>query len=257
MKKKLYLTAFLCLWASHATAATLQESFNVHIGFFDAAKVNISYTLGTNYNFSSEIVTSGLFDTFYSFKAQYKTSGILNNNQFITNDYHQSTKSSSHMRTKNLIFDEKGILKKRVSTKDEYEKSVDVTLPNPSPDAFDIQTVLLMMLSNLQNKNTCALNKTVFNSKKTYHISIEDEGITEYQNKKTPFKGKARKCRAFIHQEKTEKGDLLWQVSAERSILFYIMQDQTTGLFFVPEVNISSTPLGDLNAYAVTYQIRR
>ena len=100
------------------------------------------------------------------------------------------------------------------------------------------------------------MSKTVFNSKKTYHINIEDEGTVFYQNKKTPFSGEARKCRAFIHQEKTEKGDLLWQVSSERSIIFYVLKDKKTGLSFVPEVNISSTPLGDLNAYATTYQTK-
>lgn len=255
--KKLFLSAaFLFALSLRANAATLFETFDVRIGFFDAAKVSVAYSLGDNYAFSSEIQTSGMFDTFYSFKAQYNTFGILQNGAFITKNYHQSTKSSAHLRTKSLIFNEKGILQKRISTKDEYENAFDVVLPDTMPDAFDIQTVLLMMLSKIQKDDTCALNKTVFNSKKTYHISIEDEGITDYKSKKTPFAGNARKCRAFIHQEKTEKGDLLWQVSAERSIIFYVMQDQKTGLFFIPEVNISSTPLGDLNAYATTYQIK-
>ena len=255
--KKLFLTAaFLSALSFHANAATLTQSFNVRIGFFDAAKVNVSYTLGTNYAFASEIQTSGMFDTFYSFRAHYNTSGVLRNKAFITKKYTQNTKSSAHMRTKSLIFNQGGILEKRLSSKDNDERSVDVILPASMPDAYDIQTVLLMMLSNLQNNNTCALTKTVFNSKKTYHISIEDEGTLSYKNKKTPFKGLARKCHAFIHQEKTEKGDLLWQVSAERSIVFYLMQDHKTGLYFVPEVNISSTPLGDLNAYATNYQIK-
>ena len=256
MKKIFSAAVLFCTFALSTKAATLTQNFDVRIGIFDAAKVSVSYTLGNTYAFSSEIKTSGMFDTFYSFKAQYNTSGILQNGAFITKNYHQSTKSSAHTRTKSLIFNEKGILQKRISTKDEYENSVDVILPDTMPDAFDIQTVLLMMLSALQTKDTCALNKTVFNSKKTYHISIEDEGMTEYKSKKTPFAGNARKCLAFIHQEKTEKGDLLWQVSAERSIVFYLMQDKKTGLFFIPEVNISSTPLGDLNAYAKTYEIK-
>ncbi|MBO7098107.1 MAG: hypothetical protein J6W11_05675, partial [Alphaproteobacteria bacterium] len=60
----------------------------------------------------------------------------------------------------------------------------------------------------------------------------------------------------FIHQEKAEKGDLLWQISAEKSIVLYLMKDEKTGLFFVPEIEISSTPLGDLKAYLKTYQLK-
>lgn len=256
MKKLFLLTALLSALSIKANAATLSQNFDVRIGIFDAAKVSVSYTLGNNYTFSSEIKTSGMFDTFYSFNALYHTSGILRSNFFITKEYTQHTKSSSHIRTKKLVFDENGVIKKRISTKDDYENVVDVTLPDIIPDAYDIQTVLLMMLSKIQNNDTCALTKTVFNSKKIYHISIEDEGTTFYKNKKSPFSGNARKCHAFIHQEKTEKGDLLWQVSSERSIIFYVLKDEKTGLSFVPEVNISSTPLGDLNAFATTYQIK-
>ena len=256
MKKLFLLTAFLSALSIRANAATLTQSFDVRIGIFDAAKVNVSYTLGEQYTFSSEIKTSGMFDTFYSFNARYNTSGILKDNLFITKEYAQHTKSSSHRRTKKLVFDENGIIKKRISTKDDYENIVDVVLPDTTPDAYDIQTVLMMMLAKIQKDDTCALSKTVFNSKKIYHISIEDEGTVVYKNKKSPFSGKARKCHAFIHQEKTEKGDLLWQVSSERSIIFYVLKDKKTGLSYVPEVNISSTPLGDLNAFAATYQIK-
>lgn len=255
--KKLFLSIALFLLVAHkAPAATLCESFNVKIGLFDAAKVDVSYALGQTPSFFSKIKTSGVFDTFYSFEAKYNTTSLFKNNQYITQKYTQNTKSSSHNRTKTLIFDEKGVLKKRISTKDEFENAVDVTLPDFIPDAYDMQTVLLMMLQRLKDSDTCALNKTVFNSKKIYHISIEDEGVLTYQNKKSPFSGSARKCHAFIHQERVEKGDLLWQVSSERSIIFYVLKDQKTGLPFVPEVNIPSTPLGDLKAFASTYQIK-
>ena len=255
--KKLFLTiAAFFLLTCHANAATLFESFDVRIGIFDAAKVSISYTLGPNSAFFAEIKTSGVFDTFYSFMAQYNTSGTFEGNRYTTKGYTQTTKSSSHMRTKTLMFDEKGLLTKRISTKDDFENAFDVAKQNPLPDAYDMQTVLLMMLKKLQTENTCALNKTVFNSKKIYHISIEDEGAVDYQNKKSPYSGKARRCHAFIHQEKVEKGDLLWQVSSERSIIFYVLTDPKTGLFFVPEVNIPSTPLGDLKAFATNYKIK-
>lgn len=255
MKKKFYITIFLCGLFTSSQAKMLTQNFDVQIGVFDAAKVKVAYNLSPDYTFFCDIQTAGLFDTFYSFNAQYTTKGEFKDNTYITKDYHQKTKSSAHIRTKRLAFDEKGILKYRVSSKDGVEKTVDVASVL-SADVYDLQTVLLMMLSKFEQTQSCNLQKTVFNSKKIYHIRIEDEGDVNYANKKTPFKGQAHKCQIFIHQEKAEKGDLLWQISAEKSIVFYLMKDEKTGLFFVPEIEISSTPLGDLKAYLKTYQLK-
>lgn len=254
MKKTFYIILLLCGFFCKAHAVPLTQSYDIQIGVFDAAKVNFTYDLDPNYAFSSHIQTAGIFDTFYSFYAQYTTKGVFKNNMYITKDYHQKTKSSAHIRTKRLLFDENGILKYRVSSKDGDEKTVNVQLPLTSVDVYDLQTVLIMLLSTYQQTQSCNLQKTVFNSKKTYHIRVEDAGDVDYANKKTPFKGQAHKCRIFIHQEKAEKGDLLWQISAEKSIVFYLMKDAKTGLSYIPEIEISSTPLGDLKAYLKTYR---
>ena len=241
---------FLSGFAFKANAAALSQNFDVKIGVFDAAKVNVTYHIDNGeYFFSSKMKTSGLFDSFYSFKAEYVTSSIFQDGNFISKDYRQSTQSSAHVRTKRLIFDQNGILLQRQSSKDDAMKIVDVQIPNTNIDTYDIQSVLLMMIENFIKSETCEMQKTVFNGKKTYHIRLKDEGRTLFNDKKVKISGDAHKCSAFIHQDGAEKGDLLWQVSAEKSIIFYLMKDKKTGLVFVPKIEIGSTPLGDLEAY--------
>lgn len=255
--KKYLILAILLFFAIKTSAATLEQSFAVEIGVFDAAKVNMSYTLtDTNYNFSSQIQTAGMFDSFYSFNASYITAGLVSDNDLITKKYHQTTKSSAHLRTKELIFNEHGLLTKRISTKDDEKKEVDIVIPQKKVDAFDIQTVLTLMIRNFAQTQSCDLNQTVFNGKKIYHITIKDSGRTLLRDSKLPVKGQAFECRAFIHQEKTEKGDLLWQVSSERSIKFYLMLDKASNLPFLAKMEIASTPLGKLEAYMTDLNIR-
>lgn len=250
MKNRFYITLFLCAFVCRLEAASLKQSFDVKIGLFDAAKVDVFYDLkDSNYLFKSNISTSGMFDNFYSFKAEYVTSGIINKGNFITQDYHQATKSSAHLRTKRLIFDKNGRLTQRQSSKDQDNKTVDIELPLKKTDIYDIQSVLLMMIKQFGQTDSCEMNKTVFNGKKIYHISLKDGGRTFFNDKKVKISGDAHKCSAFIHQDDAQKGDLLWQVSAERAIVFYLMKDKKTGLVFVPKIEIGSTPLGDLKAY--------
>lgn len=257
MKKYLQILAATTLLSASANAASIKQTFKVEIGIFDAAIVDMSYRFENDaYNFSSQIQTSGLFDTFYSFKANYLTSGIFADNSFITQNYEQHTKSSSHTRTKRLIFNKNGILKKRISSKDGVERKVNITLPEKLPDAFDIQTVLLMLITQFKQNNSCDLNRTVFNGKKTYHITIKDQGRILFKDKKVPLSGEAHKCAAFIHQGNTEKGDLLWQVSSERFINFYLMKDKTTELPYLVKMEIASTPLGKLEAYMTDLEIK-
>jgi len=258
MKKKFYGTLFLCFLSFAAKAATLKQSFDVKIGLFDAAKVDMSYSLSdSDYSFSSKIKTSGLFDTLYEFKAEYLTTGMIDGEKWRASDYHQKTKTATHLRTKRLVFNRDGTLIQRQSAKDGAVKTVDVEIPDISIDAYDIQTALIMMIKTFQQNDSCALDKTIFNGKKVYHISLKDGGRVLFEDKKIKIKKEAHKCLAYIHQDGAEKGDLLWQVSAERPIVFYLMKDDQTGLPFVPKVEISSTPLGDLKASMTTMEINK
>ncbi len=163
-------------------------------------------------------------------------------------NYHQTTKSSSHEREKELIFDQNGILIKRISSKDSNKRKVKVTLPKTTIDTFDIQSVLVMLIREYQQNESCELHKTVFNGKKLYNITIKDKRI--------PISGEAHHCTAFIHQQNAEEGDLLWQVSSEKYISFYLTKEKTTGLPYLLKMEIASTPLGKLEAYMTDLQIK-
>ena len=256
MKKYIIaLSGLLFTFKAHAT--TVEETFDVEIGIFDAAKVHMAYTLTeTDYTFSSQIETAGLFDKFYSFKASYLTSGFFDKSSLITQKYHQFTQSSAHKRSKYLVFNPQGTLTKRISTKDDQQKEVDITLPQTKIDNFDIQTALTKLIKNFSKTNSCDLNQTVFNGKKVYHITVKDSGRTLLREEKLPVKGQAYECIAFIHQEQVTEGDLLWQVSSERSIKFYLMLDKATDLPFLAKMEIASTPLGKLEAYMTDLNIK-
>ncbi len=255
--KKYFKIIFSVFIAYTANATTLEQTFNVEIGVFDAAKAQVSYTLNdADYLFSSQIKTSGMFDNFYSFKAEYLTSGELKENSFLTQNYQQKTQSSAHLRKKHLLFDKNGILTQRISSKDNEQKKVDITLPDIKIDAFDIQTVLIMLIKNFKDTHSCDLNKTVFNGKKIYHITVKDSGRVLFKDKKVPLSGESFACVAFIHQEKVEEGDLLWKVSSERNIKFYLMLDKATNLPFLAKMEIASTPLGKLEAYITDLEIK-
>ncbi|MBR2299283.1 MAG: DUF3108 domain-containing protein [Alphaproteobacteria bacterium] len=256
MKKYLLLT-LIFISTFTANAATVEQSFNVEIGVFDAANVNISYQLDEKaYSFSSQIQTDGMFDKFYSFKASYFTSGFIFKNRLSAQDYRQTTQSSAHKRTKRLIFNNNGILAKRISTKDNEKKEVNIVLPQRKIDAFDIQTALALLIRNFIDTQSCDLDQTIFNGKKIYHISIKGSKRTLLNDKKLPVKGEAFECHAFIHQENLDKGDLLWQVSSERSIKFYLMLDKASHLPFLAKMEIASTPLGKLEAYITDLTIK-
>lgn len=251
IKKLLYIFLFCGLFAFDLNAATVEQKFKVEIGIFDAAKVNISYSFDNQtYQFLSHIQTDGLFNKFYSFQASYLTKGSFSNNIFKTSDYHYKTKSSSHIRTKQLLFDENGVLVSRLSSKDGNERLVGVELPKQKTDAYDMQTVLAMLIQNLIENQSCEMKKTVFNSKRIYHVLINDNG-------KETLEGKdVHKCSFYIKQENTDKGDLLWQTTAERPVYFYLKQDEKTKLSYLAYLKIPSTPLGELIAYMTDLTIK-
>ena len=257
MKKYISLILSALCVCYNANATSIKQSFKVKIGLFDAATADIAYTLSNDsYRFFSSIKTSGLFNKLYSFNANYTTKGMIEQEKLITQYYHQTTKSSSHEREKELIFDQNGILIKRISAKDSNKRKVKVTLPKTTIDTFDIQSVLVMLIREYQQNESCELHKTVFNGKKLYNITIKDNGRTLFKDKRIPISGEAHHCTAFIHQQNAEEGDLLWQVSSEKYISFYLTKEKTTGLPYLLKMEIASTPLGKLEAYMTDLQIK-
>lgn len=251
MKKIAVFLLFICLLPSAAFSAGIEQRLNVRIGFFDAARVNMNYDLtGNKYNFSSAVATAGAFGDLYEFNASYSSSGIFKKDKVITKNYSYVTKNKSHTRTKQLVFDKHGIVSHRLSTKDGEPKRVDITLPEMPFDAYDMQTVFAVLTRQITSSQFCDMEKVIFDGKKTYKITISDEGKETLNDPEITFNGEALKCSMHITSLDDEgDNDLLWNTTAERPVYFWILQDKTSGLPYLAKIEIKSTPLGKLKAF--------
>ena len=257
MKKIICFLSFLLLISPFAKSKTLEQELNVEIGIFDAAKVVMSYSLDDRlYNFSSKVETSGLFAKLYYFSALYSSNGSVKNDSFIAKDYNYISKSKSHTRTKKLVFDEQGNLIERISSKDKKEKKVDINLGDKHFDFHDLQSVFAYLTKQLKESKFCDMQKEVFDGKKTYKVTIKDEGNVIINDEDVNYKGDAKKCSLFIKRVDFEEDDLLFNTTAERPIYFWVVQDQKTLMPYVAKIEIDSTPLGKLKAYTTNVNIK-
>ena len=258
MKKIAVFLLFICMLPSAAFCAGIEHQLNVRIGFFNAARVNMNYDLtGSKYNFSSAVATAGTFGDLYEFNASYSSSGIFKKDKIITKDYSYVTKNKSHTRTKQLVFDKNGVISHRLSTKDGEPKRVDITLPDFSFDAYDMQTVFAVLTRQISYNQFCAMEKTVFDGKKTYKITIRDEGKETLNDPEIAFNGEALKCSMHVTAlDDEDDNDLLWNTTADRPVYFWILKDKKSGLPYLTKIEIKSTPLGKLKAYATNIAVK-
>lgn len=250
-----FLVLFFCYCP--LVHAAVEQQLNVRIGPFDAARVQMVYDIGKqDYAFASKVQTAGFFSKLHQFWAEYSSRGDIKNNKLITKDYRYTSQTKSHHRTKQLVFDESGKLDYRLSSKNHKPKKVDIELPDTPFDASDMQTVFSALVKQFQDNKFCAMQKTVFDGKKNYHITLEDEGKTVLQDSEIPFNGEAWKCSLFIKSLDSEDDDLLLSTTADRPVYFWIMLDEKTKLPFLAKIEIDSTPLGRLKAYTTKVDIK-
>lgn len=250
MKKLLALFAAAAFFPLPGHTAAVKHKLNVTIGIFDAADIDLSYKIGGGrYNFVSKVKTAGIFGSLYAFSAEYSTSGIAGGSGFSARDYHYISDTSSHQRTKRLVFDNSGKLQHRLSSKDGKRKKVDISLDGRKFDANDLQTVFASLAGQFIDNRFCDMEKTVFDGKKSYTVTFRDEGKTILDDPEVPFTGKAWKCSAYIKPLNAGDGDMLWTTTAGRPVYFWVMEDKKTGLPFLAKAEIGSTPLGRLKAY--------
>ena len=205
MKNIVYFFIFCCLLPNCVQAATVEHRLNVGIGFFDAARVSMTYNLDKqSYEFASTVKTAGTFGKLYLFEALYSSEGIFKDGHTITRDYRYETKSSSHLRTKQLVFDENGVLDHRLSSKDGKPKRVEITLPDTPFDASDLQTVFASVARQIIDNNFCAMEKTVFDGKKNYKVVFKDEGYLLDQ------KNFAKLCIRFLNSAPLQVSNNDW-----------------------------------------------
>ena len=250
IKKILFLT--ILFFSFHAQAVGIKHDFIVHLGIFDASRTSFEYNFDKkNYLAKSEVKTNGLFDTVYPFIANYYTSGSINkDNIFKTEIYRYQSQTRTNKRSKEMVYNEQGLPIYRISTKNNKSKKVDIQQDKKNEGTTDLQTVFAEMSKQYTELRFCDSRMEVFDGKRRFDVVFKDEGEeTIISNEYSPYGGLAHKCSLYIDKLDTQGDDLLWQITSERPIYFWILEEQKTKLPFIARIFVNDTPLGELNVY--------
>lgn len=259
MLRKLLFFAFALIFFKQAAAAGIKHDFIVHIGPFDASRTSFEYNhTPKDYLAKSEVKTNGFFDVLYPFKAEYFTSGkILKDNSLQTQIYKYASKTRTNRRTKEMVYNEKGIPVYRISSKNDKSKKVDIHQDPKNEGTTDLQTVFAEMARQYNQLRFCDSRMEVFDGKRRFDVIFKDEGDEEISaNEFSPYAGKAHKCSMYIDKLGADGDDMLWKITSDRPIYFWILEDEKSKLPFIARVNIESTPLGHLEVFTQNITVK-
>lgn len=246
----------VCFWAVDVAALGFSQKMNVEIGVFDAAEITLDYEeKDGRYDIKATVKTANLFDTLYPFSGWYQSIGkVLENGELQPEEYITANKTRSHVRRKNVYYDNKGKAYKSVSAKDEREKIYKLDNVPPTADAADLQTVFAELIKNFAMKKRCALVREVFDRKKHYKVIIKDGGQERFDlGEQTE---NAYKCSIFIENLKDNNDNILWEVSADKPINVWVGYDEKAKMPYLLQIKIDSTPLGELKVTPKTLELK-
>lgn len=251
MKKFGLILLIMQLWSFSAQAFSVEHDFKVILGPFDASLTKFTYALTSDsYRVNSQVKTSGMFDTLYPFAANYATSGKINGNQLETQNYHYDSKSRFSKRRKELIYNDRGMPIMRISSKNDKEKRVEIEQSTDNKDTTDLQTVFAELAKQYNEVKFCNARMQVFDGKRRFDVIFQDEGkeiLTP--NEYTKIGGLATKCSMYIDKLGSEGDDLLWDLSSDRPIYFWLLETLDSKKPFIARIEIKNTPLGKLQVY--------
>ncbi len=249
MKKFVLFLLLGLAFAAPARSATVEHEFTVIIGPFDASRTAFSYSLDKDsYKIESTVRTAGMFDSLYPFRADYMTSGGIKGGKLQTQHYYYRSKSRFNRRSKELVYNEKGVPVYRVSSKNDKEKKVAIEENPDNAGTTDLQTVFAALSKQYNDVKFCDSRMQVFDGKRRFDVIIKDEGKEELSaNQYSSLLGTAAKCSMYIDKLNSKDDDMLWELTSERPIYFWILEQH--GHPFIARVTVENTPLGRLDAY--------
>lgn len=259
MKKTRLLTLLALLFtAAPAQAFTVIHDFRVLLGPFNASETGFEYSLTPkDYQVKSSVKTFGIFDTLYPFKAEYATTGKINGKNLETRSYKYKSKSRFSSRAKELVYNDKGLPVYRLSSKNGKEKKVDILPDAQISKTTDLQTVFAELARQYNQLKFCDSRMEVFDGKRRFDVIFKDEGKEDISaDKNLPFNGTAAKCSMYIDSLGTTGDDLLWEVTQDKPINFWIMEEKASKLPFIAKIEIESTPLGKLQVFTKKITIK-
>ncbi len=239
-------------------AFEVKHDFNVSIGPFDAATTRFTYTLNPSaYGVTSKVKTDGVFNTLYPFKANYATTGKIKKEKFETATYHYDSQSRFNKRSKELVYDDNGRPLYRLSTKNGKQKKSGVDTTIDSTDTTDLQTIFAKLAKQYNDVRFCDARMQVFDGKKRFDVIFKDEGKEELPSQEgLAYSGTAAKCSIYIDKLGDKGDDLLWELTSDRPIYFWMMEDENSRKPFIVKIMIEDTPLGRLEALAQKIEIK-
>ena len=251
MKKYTIFCLLFLLSAKPAAAFSVEHQFTVFLGPFNASKTTFTYSLtDRDYRVNSTVRTAGIFDSLYPFRANYATTGKIKNGNFETTSYHYDSRSRFNKRSKEMVYNDKGEPVYRISTKNDKTKKVEIEPDLNNRDTTDLQTVFAELSRQYNQVKFCDSRLQVFDGKRRFDVIFKDEGreelpVSEY----SPYAGTAAKCSMYIDKLGAKGDDLLWELTSDRPIYFWIMTDAQSGRPFIARVIVEDTPLGRLEVY--------
>lgn len=251
MKKILLILVSIFCLNNEALAFSVRHDFTVFIGPFNASETSFTYALNPgSYAVFSKVKTFGFFDTLYPFEARYSTTGRIKNNNLETTSYQYQSQSRFTKRKKELIYNEQGVPVYRISSKNDKEKKVEITPDPQNKETTDLQTVFAELARQYNRLKFCDSRMEVFDGKRRFDIIFKDEGKEELAaNRFMPYGGTAGKCSMYIDKLDSDGDDLLWQITSDRPIYFWILEEETTKIPFIAKIHIDDTPLGKMDVY--------
>lgn len=251
MKKYCLTLGFLAILASPAQAFTAKHDFTVELGVFNASKTNFSYSLTpSDYKVESIIATNGIFDTLYPFKAEYSTTGHIKGKELEATSYKYKSKSRFNKRQKELVYNDKGEPLYRLSSKNGVEKKVIIEQDINNKGTTDLQTVFAELALQYNRVGFCDTKMEVFDGKRRYDAIFKDEGKEILApDPRSPYFGEASKCSMYIDKLGSQGDDLLWELTQDKPIYFWIMQEPKHKVPFIARILVNDTPLGKLEVY--------
>lgn len=256
MKKIALFLLFTLFWNVPAQAASIKHDFTVILGPFDASRTSFTYSLTPDsYQIESTVRTAGVFDSLYPFRADYMTSGNINNGRLQTQRYYYRSKSRFNRRSKELVYNDKGLPVYRISSKNDKAKKVAIETSAEHEGTTDLQTVFAELSKQYNEVKFCDSRMQVFDGKRRFDVIFKDEGQEELTaNQYSPLSGLASKCSMYIDKLNSQDDDLLWELTSERPIYFWILEQQ--GFPYIARIMIENTPLGRLDVYATQITIK-
>lgn len=251
MKKFTIFCLFILLSAKSAAAFSVEHQFTVFLGPFNASTAAFTFALtDRDYQVNSVVRTAGLFDSLYPFRANYATTGKIKNGSFETASYHYDSRSRFNKRSKEMVYNERGEPVYRISTKNDKTKKVEIEPNLNNRDTTDLQTVFAELSYQYNQVKFCDSRLQVFDGKRRFDVIFKDEGREELPvSEHSPYAGMAAKCSMYIDKLGAKGDDLLWELTSDRPIYFWIMTEPETRRPFIARILVEDTPLGRLEVY--------